>query len=84
MPSNFGLSGYGQDWMNFTGTMAPDWAQAIKPAEPEIPSVRHAFPRAPGEMGLDAQKKFSFLMFVFTLVETGEKGTVPIVTIPTG
>jgi hypothetical protein len=27
---------------------------------------------------------FSFLMFVFTLVETGEKGAAPIVTIPTG
>jgi len=27
---------------------------------------------------------FSFLMFISTLIETGEKGTVPIVTIPTG
>ena len=26
---------------------------------------------------------FSFLMFIFTLVETGEKGTAPIVTVPT-
>lgn len=31
-----------------------------------------------------SKKIFSFLMFVFTLVETGEKGTAPIVTIPTG
>ena len=30
------------------------------------------------------KKIFSFLMFVFTLVETGEKGAAPIVTIPTG
>jgi hypothetical protein len=27
---------------------------------------------------------FSFLMFISTLIETGEKGTAPIVTIPTG
>lgn len=33
---------------------------------------------------LRSKKIFSFLMFVFTLVETGEKGTAPIVTIPTG
>jgi hypothetical protein len=33
---------------------------------------------------LMSKKIFSFLMFVFTLVETGEKGTAPIVTIPTG
>ena len=33
---------------------------------------------------LMSKKLFSFLMFVFTLVETGEKGTAPIVTIPTG
>jgi len=33
---------------------------------------------------LRSKKNFSFLMFVFTLVETGEKGTVPIVTVPTG
>ena len=33
---------------------------------------------------LMSKKIFSFLMFVFTLVETGEKGTPPIVTIPTG
>ena len=33
---------------------------------------------------LMSKKIFSFLMFVFTLVETGEKGTVPIVTVPTG
>jgi hypothetical protein len=32
---------------------------------------------------LMSKKIFSFLMFVFTLVETGEKGTAPIVTIPT-
>ena len=31
-----------------------------------------------------SKKMFSFLMFIFTLVETGEKGTAPIVTIPTG
>jgi hypothetical protein len=31
-----------------------------------------------------SKKIFSFLMFVFTLVETGDKGTAPIVTIPTG
>ena len=31
-----------------------------------------------------SKKLFSFLMFVFTLVETGEKGAAPIVTIPTG
>ena len=29
-------------------------------------------------------KKIFFFMFVFTLVETGDKGTAPIVTIPTG
>jgi hypothetical protein len=33
---------------------------------------------------LVSKKIFSFLMFVFTLVETGEKGNAPIVTIPTG
>ena len=33
---------------------------------------------------LRSKKLFSFLMFVFTLVETGEKGTTPIVTVPTG
>ena len=33
---------------------------------------------------LFSKKLFSFLMFVFTLVETGEKGTTPIVTIPSG
>ena len=33
---------------------------------------------------LFSKKVFAFLMFVFTLVETGEKGTAPIVTIPTG
>jgi hypothetical protein len=33
---------------------------------------------------LMSKKIFSFLMFVFTLVETGEKGSAPIVTIPTG
>jgi hypothetical protein len=33
---------------------------------------------------LMSKKIFSFLMFVFTLVETGEKGIAPIVTIPTG
>jgi hypothetical protein len=32
---------------------------------------------------LGSKKIFSFLMFVFTLVETGEKGTAPIVTVPT-
>jgi hypothetical protein len=31
-----------------------------------------------------SKKIFSFLMFVFTLVETGDKGAAPIVTIPTG
>jgi hypothetical protein len=31
-----------------------------------------------------SKKIFSFLMFVFTLVETGEKGASPVVTIPTG
>ena len=31
-----------------------------------------------------SKKIFSFLMFVFTLVETGEKGTAPVVTTPTG
>jgi hypothetical protein len=31
-----------------------------------------------------SKKIFSFLMFVFTLVETGDKGTVPVVTIPAG
>jgi hypothetical protein len=31
-----------------------------------------------------SKKIFSFLMFVFTLVETGEKGMAPVVTIPTG
>jgi hypothetical protein len=33
---------------------------------------------------LISKKIFSFLMFVFTLVETGDKGTAPIVTVPTG
>jgi hypothetical protein len=33
---------------------------------------------------LRSKKIFSFLMFVFTLIETGEKGAAPIVTIPTG
>lgn len=33
---------------------------------------------------LRSKKIFSFLMFIFTLVETGEKGAAPIVTIPTG
>jgi len=32
---------------------------------------------------LMSKKLFSFLMFAFTLVETGEKGTAPIVTVPT-
>ena len=32
---------------------------------------------------LISKRIFSFLMFVFTLVETGEKGTAPIVTVPT-
>ena len=32
---------------------------------------------------LRSKKLFSFLMFIFTLVETGEKGTAPIVTVPT-
>jgi hypothetical protein len=31
-----------------------------------------------------SKRIFSFLMFVFTLVETGEKGATPVVTIPTG
>ncbi len=33
---------------------------------------------------LFSKKIFSFLMFVFTLVETGEKAPAPVVTIPTG
>ena len=33
---------------------------------------------------LFSKKIFSFLMFVFTLVETGEKGPAPVITIPTG
>jgi len=33
---------------------------------------------------LISKRIFSFLMFVFTLVETGEKGMAPVVTIPTG
>jgi hypothetical protein len=33
---------------------------------------------------LASKKIFTFLMFVFTLVETGDKGGAPIVTIPTG
>jgi len=33
---------------------------------------------------LVSKKIFSFLMFVFTLVETGEKGPAPVITIPTG
>jgi hypothetical protein len=32
---------------------------------------------------LMSKRIFSFLMFVFTLVETGDKGTAPIVTVPT-
>jgi hypothetical protein len=31
-----------------------------------------------------SKRIFSFLMFVFTLVDTGEKGSSPIVTVPTG
>jgi hypothetical protein len=31
-----------------------------------------------------SKRIFSFLMFVFTLVETGEKGAAPVVTLPTG
>ena len=31
-----------------------------------------------------SKKMFSFLMFVFTLVETGDKTPAPVVTIPTG
>jgi hypothetical protein len=31
-----------------------------------------------------SKRMFSFLMFVFTLVETGEKGPAPVITIPTG
>jgi hypothetical protein len=33
---------------------------------------------------LPSKALFSFLMFVFTLVETGEKGAPPVVTIPAG
>jgi hypothetical protein len=33
---------------------------------------------------LRSKKIFSFLMFIFLLVETGEKGMAPVVTIPTG
>ncbi len=33
---------------------------------------------------LGSKKLFTFLMFVFTLVETGDKGGAPVVTIPTG
>jgi hypothetical protein len=33
---------------------------------------------------LSSKRIFSFLMFVFALVETGEKGVAPVVTIPTG
>ena len=32
---------------------------------------------------LMSKKIFSFLMFLFTLMETGEKGTAPVVTVPT-
>lgn len=32
---------------------------------------------------LISKRIFSFLMFVFTLAETGDKGTAPIVTVPT-
>jgi hypothetical protein len=31
-----------------------------------------------------SKRMFSFLMFIFTLVETGEKAPAPLVTIPTG
>jgi hypothetical protein len=31
-----------------------------------------------------SKKIFSFLMFIFTLVESGEKGMAPVVTLPTG
>ena len=40
--------------------------------------------RGINDRDMRSKKIFSFLMFVFTLVETGEKGTAPIVTIPTG
>ncbi len=33
---------------------------------------------------MPSKRMFSFLMFVFTLVETGEKAPAPLVTIPTG
>ena len=33
---------------------------------------------------LGSKRIFSFLMFVFTLVESGEKGMAPVVTLPTG
>jgi hypothetical protein len=33
---------------------------------------------------LPSKALFSFLMFVFTLVETGDKGAPPVVTIPAG
>ena len=36
------------------------------------------------DRNFSSKKIFSFLMFVFTLVETGEKGAAPVVTIPTG
>ena len=36
------------------------------------------------DRNLPAKRMFSFLMFMFTLVETGGKGSAPIVTIPAG
>lgn len=36
------------------------------------------------DRNLPAKRMFSFLMFMFTLVETGDKGNAPIVTIPAG
>ena len=42
------------------------------------------FGRMHDERDLGSKRIFSFLMFVFTLVETGEKGIAPVVTLPTG
>ena len=60
--------------------------------QPPLPTGRQAFPKGEAnisslwkrEAGRDFQsaKLIPFLMFVFTLVETGGKEGVPVVTVP--
>lgn len=55
-----------------------------KPAEAFIAVPYHNFWFWIDDRDLPSKRMFSFLMFVFTLVETGGKEGVPIVTIPAG